>query len=152
MPAQARRHSGAPSRPRRRPTNRPRSAKSAQSPKPSVASELERLLDLAMAQPATDRTFAELGLPKSLVMALSKRGIEKPFAIQSHAIPDALAGRDVLGRAQTGGGKTMAFGLPMLARLASSGSMRMSKAPRRTRPRTHPRTRDAGRRRAAPTW
>jgi superfamily II DNA/RNA helicase len=100
-------------------------------PKASAASELERLLDLAMAQAApADRTFAELGLPKSLVMALSKRGIETPFAIQSHAIPDALAGRDVLGRAQTGGGKTMAFGLPMLARLATSGSLRMSKAPR----------------------
>ena len=42
------------------------------------------LLDLAMAQAApADRTFAELGLPKSLVMALSKRGIETPFAIQS---------------------------------------------------------------------
>jgi superfamily II DNA/RNA helicase len=102
-----------------------------QAPRASAASELERLLDLAMAQPApADRTFAELGLPKALVMALSKRGIESPFAIQSHAIPDALAGRDVLGRAQTGGGKTMAFGLPMLARLATSGSNRMSKAPR----------------------
>jgi superfamily II DNA/RNA helicase len=99
--------------------------------KASAASELERLLDLAMAQPApADATFAELGLPKALVMALSKRGIESPFAIQSHAIPDALAGRDVLGRAQTGGGKTMAFGLPMLARLATSGSARTSKAPR----------------------
>jgi superfamily II DNA/RNA helicase len=87
-----------------------------------------------MAQPApADRTFAELGLPKALVMALSKRGIESPFAIQSHAIPDALAGRDVLGRAQTGGGKTMAFGLPLLARLATPGqhkNERMSKAPR----------------------
>ena len=80
-------------------------SRASQSPKASAASELERLLDLAMAQPVpADRTFAELGLPKALVMALSKRGIESPFAIQSHAIPDALAGRDVLGRAQTGGG------------------------------------------------
>ena len=100
-------------------------------PQVSAASELERLLDLAMAQPApAERTFAELGLPTSLVIALGKRGITTPFAIQSRAIPDALAGRDVLGRAQTGGGKTMAFGLPMLAGLATSGSMRMSKAPR----------------------
>ncbi|MBA3745695.1 DEAD/DEAH box helicase, partial [Sporichthya sp.] len=45
-----------------------------------------------------------------------------PFAIQSRALPDALAGRDVLGRAQTGSGKTLAFGLPMLARLAATGS------------------------------
>ena len=131
--APARTSSGAPSRtgaPARRPNRGASKSTQSRAPKASAISELERLLDLAMAEPAPDRTFAELGLPKALVMALSKRGIEKPFAIQSHAIPDALAGRDVLGRAQTGGGKTMAFGLPMLARLATSGSMRMSKAPR----------------------
>jgi superfamily II DNA/RNA helicase len=125
--------SGAPTRtgaPARRPNRGASKSTQSRAPKVSAVSELERLLDLAMAEPATDRTFAELGLPKALVMALSKRGIERPFAIQSHAIPDALAGRDVLGRAQTGGGKTMAFGLPMLARLATSGSLRMSKAPR----------------------
>src|SRR5665213_881016 len=79
---------GAPRRPNRG------ASKSTQSraPKVTAASELERLLDLAMAQPVpADRTFAELGLPKSLVIALSKRGIEAPFAIQSRTIPDADA-------------------------------------------------------------
>jgi len=67
------------------------------------------------------------------VAELSARGIHEPFAIQSRALPDALAGRDVLGRAQTGSGKTLAFGLPMLARLAEHSaeiSPRRVKAPR----------------------
>jgi superfamily II DNA/RNA helicase len=116
---------------RRRPNRGSSKATQSSAPRVTAASELERLLDLAMAQPApADQTFAELGLPTSLVIALGKHGIVSPFAIQSRAIPDALAGRDVLGRAQTGGGKTMAFGLPMLARLATSRSMRTSKAPR----------------------
>ena len=63
-------------------------------------------------------TFADLGLPRPLLTVLAKNGMTAPFAIQTAAIPDALAGRDVLGKAQTGSGKTLAFGLPMLARLA----------------------------------
>jgi len=63
-------------------------------------------------------TFAELGLPTELVTALTRAGLLKPFPIQSATIADALSGRDVLGRASTGAGKTLAFGLPMLARLA----------------------------------
>src|SRR3954470_14640510 len=63
-------------------------------------------------------TFASLGLPQTLVAALAQRGIRSPFAIQASALPDALAGRDVLGKAATGSGKTLAFGLPMLTRLA----------------------------------
>jgi superfamily II DNA/RNA helicase len=62
--------------------------------------------------------FASLGLPPSLVSALTAGGITEPFPIQSATIPDALTGRDVLGRGQTGSGKTLAFGLPMIARLA----------------------------------
>jgi superfamily II DNA/RNA helicase len=67
----------------------------------------------------TGPTFAQLGLPQSLVTALERRGIRHPFAIQASALPDALAGRDVLGKAATGSGKTLAFGLPLLARLAA---------------------------------
>ncbi|MFP5347907.1 MAG: DEAD/DEAH box helicase [Actinomycetes bacterium] len=63
-------------------------------------------------------SFAETGLPTPLVQALAKTGVTTPFAIQARALPDALQGRDVLGRAQTGSGKTLGFGLPMLARLA----------------------------------
>jgi superfamily II DNA/RNA helicase len=65
----------------------------------------------------TGPTFAQLGLSQPLVTALERRGIRHPFAIQTSALPDALAGRDVLGKAATGSGKTLAFGLPLLARL-----------------------------------
>lgn len=62
-------------------------------------------------------TFAQLGLPDSLVQALVKQGITEPFPIQAAAIPDAMEGRDVSGKAPTGSGKTLAFGLPLLARV-----------------------------------
>lgn len=62
-------------------------------------------------------TFAHLGLPDALVRSLASRGIDEPFPVQSSTIPDALAGRDVSGRAPTGSGKTLAFGLPLLARV-----------------------------------
>jgi len=62
-------------------------------------------------------TFAELGVADDLREELTRQGIERPFAIQQLAIPDALAGRDVCGKAQTGSGKTLAFGLPMVQRL-----------------------------------
>ncbi|HEV3356006.1 MAG TPA: DEAD/DEAH box helicase [Pseudonocardiaceae bacterium] len=67
-------------------------------------------------------SFAELGLPTPLLRALADAGLTHPFAIQAATMPDALAGRDVLGRAATGSGKTLAFGLPMLARLAQGGT------------------------------
>ncbi|HEV2889615.1 MAG TPA: DEAD/DEAH box helicase [Frankiaceae bacterium] len=73
-------------------------------------------------------TFADLGLPRPLLTVLEKNGMTAPFAIQVAAIPDALAGRDLLGKAQTGSGKTLAFGLPMLARLA--GKQAQPKRPR----------------------
>jgi superfamily II DNA/RNA helicase len=61
-------------------------------------------------------TFESLGLSADLVDALSADGITHPFPIQSLTIPDALAGRDVCGKAKTGSGKTLAFGLPLLER------------------------------------
>jgi superfamily II DNA/RNA helicase len=66
--------------------------------------------------------FRELGLPRGLVNALSRAGIETPFPIQAATIPDVLAGRDLLGRAATGSGKTMAFGLPLIARLEGTNA------------------------------
>lgn len=60
------------------------------------------------------KTFTELGLPALITEILVRRDIIDPFPIQSATIPDALAGRDVSGRAPTGSGKTLAFGLPML--------------------------------------
>jgi len=60
-------------------------------------------------------TFAELGVPQDLIDALSEQGIESPFAIQTLAIGDAMARRDVCGKAKTGSGKTLAFSLPAIA-------------------------------------
>ena len=60
-------------------------------------------------------TFAELGVPDDLVAVLTRAGITAPFPIQTAVIPDAIAGRDVCGRAPTGSGKTIAFGLPLMA-------------------------------------
>src|SRR2546430_6294858 len=63
-------------------------------------------------------TFRDLGLRAELVDALAADGIDEPFPIQEATIPDALAGRDVCGKARTGSGKTLAFGLPMLQTVA----------------------------------
>ncbi|WP_377270500.1 DEAD/DEAH box helicase [Peterkaempfera sp. SMS 1(5)a] len=63
-------------------------------------------------------TFGDLGLHDDIVRALAKRGVITPFPIQAATIPDALAGKDVLGRGRTGSGKTLSFGLPLLTRLA----------------------------------
>ncbi|HEY1920486.1 MAG TPA: DEAD/DEAH box helicase [Streptosporangiaceae bacterium] len=65
----------------------------------------------------TDLTFAELGVPAPLVTALAGTGITTPFPIQAATLPDALAGRDILGRGRTGSGKTLGFSIPLVARL-----------------------------------
>ena len=76
-----------------------------------------------------DNGFAALGVPAVLVERLARDGIADPFPIQEATIPDAIAGRDVLGRGRTGSGKTLAFGLSMITRLAD-GSRPQSKRPR----------------------
>jgi superfamily II DNA/RNA helicase len=75
-------------------------------------------------------TFTELGVPAVLTTALADLGITTPFPIQAATLPDTLAGRDVLGRGRTGSGKTYAFALPVLARLAASKSSRRPGRPR----------------------
>lgn len=75
-------------------------------------------------------TFAELGLPQAVVNTLAANGIEQPFPIQAATLPDSLAGRDVLGRGRTGSGKTYAFLLPLVSRLAESNSPRLPGKPR----------------------
>ncbi|HET7572603.1 MAG TPA: DEAD/DEAH box helicase [Gaiellaceae bacterium] len=62
--------------------------------------------------------FAALGVSAEVEQALAVRGIVEPFRIQSLVVPDALAGRDVLGKAPTGSGKTLAFGLPLVERVS----------------------------------
>ena len=89
-----------------------------------------RPLSAGPVEVAPDNAFAALGLPERLVERLARDGITEPFPIQAAAIPEAIAGRDVLGRARTGSGKTLAFGLPMVARLAADAP---SSPPRRPR-------------------
>ena len=69
---------------------------------------------------ATKVTFAELGVHRDLCVELTSQGITTAFPIQALTIHDALAGRDVCGKAKTGSGKTLGFGLPMLQRVAAS--------------------------------
>jgi superfamily II DNA/RNA helicase len=71
-------------------------------------------------------SFTDLGVPANLATVLAGLSITDPTPIQAATLPDSLAGRDVLGRGRTGSGKTYAFLLPLVARLAAS--------PRRTRP------------------
>jgi ATP-dependent RNA helicase RhlE len=65
------------------------------------------------------QSFAELGVSDAVVNALSEQGKTEPFAVQSLAIGDILAGRDVLVRSPTGSGKTLAFGIPLVDRIAA---------------------------------
>ena len=68
----------------------------------------------------TTKSFAALGVAPDLAEALAASGITSPFPIQAMTIPDAIAGRDVCGKAQTGSGKTLAFGLPLIMRLTEA--------------------------------
>jgi ATP-dependent RNA helicase RhlE len=68
-----------------------------------------------------DLRFDQLGLIDPLTAAVRKEGYERPTPIQAHAIPHVLAGKDLLGLAQTGTGKTAAFALPILQRLHALG-------------------------------
>ena len=79
---------------------------------------------------STDTSFSTLGVPTTLVAALAERGITTPTPIQAATLPDALAGRDVLGRGRTGSGKTYAFLLPLVARLSAEPTSRRPGRPR----------------------
>lgn len=72
-------------------------------------------------------TFKELNMMEPLLKALHQKGYQNPTPIQQQAIPVALDGRDVLGLAQTGTGKTAAFALPILQLLATAGSTKNNK-------------------------
>ena len=66
------------------------------------------------------QTFSDLGVSPDFVAALEAMGRTSPFPVQALTIPDALAGRDVCGKAKTGSGKTLAFGLPVLERVKAA--------------------------------
>src|SRR4051812_1632322 len=94
-------------------------------PSQPAVSELETALQRSAAEPSPEPTpFTELSLPPKLVTALERAGLTTAFEIQARVLPDALAGRTLLGRARTGSGKTIAFGLPVLTRLAESDRRR----------------------------
>ncbi|WP_228983266.1 DEAD/DEAH box helicase [Streptomyces sp. DH12] len=91
----------------------------------------EAVADATADETVTDEptvTFADLGLPEGVVRKLAQNGVTTPFPIQAATIPDALAGKDILGRGRTGSGKTLSFGLPTLASLA--GGTTEKKKPR----------------------
>ncbi len=75
-------------------------------------------------------TFLELGVPARLADVLAADGKTEAFAIQRDTLPDSLAGRDLLGRGRTGSGKTIAFALPLVARLAGSQKRTRAQHPR----------------------
>ena len=108
-------------------------------PKVTSTAASRSALDAALAEavrvPVREQSFEELGVPAVLVEALRRRGVTDPFAIQVRTLPDALAGRDVLGRAATGGGKTLAYGLAILARLAGAPAAQAPVAPDAVAPR-----------------
>lgn len=77
-------------------------------------------IDAGARDAAVETTFAELGLPRKIVDVLERKNMSTAFAIQAAVIPDALDGRDIAGRAPTGSGKTLGFGLPVVAKLVDA--------------------------------
>src|ERR1700694_3028402 len=73
-----------------------------------------------MGEMPTGETFQSLGVAPALVEVLARQGIVSPFPIQALTIRDALAGRDICGKAKTGSGKTLAFGIPLLQRVGKA--------------------------------
>ncbi|OIH95417.1 DEAD/DEAH box helicase [Curtobacterium sp. MCBA15_001] len=83
-----------------------------------------------MTTPTADVRFADLGVPTPMVDVLVGQGKETAFPIQVDTLPDSLQGKDVLGRGRTGSGKTIAFAIPLAARLAASPRKRRAGRPR----------------------
>ena len=88
---------------------------------PVVANDVTLPASVEAAAPApvehTGPGFADFGLPEKLMQSLNRMKFMNPTPIQQQAIPMALEGRDILGSAQTGTGKTGAFGIPLIAKL-----------------------------------
>ncbi|MER7188497.1 DEAD/DEAH box helicase [Streptomyces flaveolus] len=84
----------------------------------SEGQEAPEVVEASESADTPENTFADLGLPEGIVRKLAQNGVTTPFPIQAATIPDALEGKDILGRGRTGSGKTLSFGLPTLATLA----------------------------------
>ncbi len=84
---------------------------------PAAALPSTANLAATVAAESSGPTFAELALPEPILRAVAEKGYDRPTPIQARAIPVVLEGRDVMGGAQTGTGKTAAFTLPILARI-----------------------------------
>lgn len=78
----------------------------------------------------TKSSFADYAIPTTIVELLAAGGVRAPFPIQAKTLPDALAGRDILGRGRTGSGKTLGFVLPLVTRLSQSRTRVRPKSPR----------------------
>src|ERR1700758_2299457 len=102
--------------------------KSNTKPKGICASRMTPLITPTRA--AAETTFADLGVRDEIVQALKEEGVEHPFAIQELTLPLALAGDDLIGQARTGMGKTYAFGVPLLHRIAEDSNRPLTGTPR----------------------
>ena len=118
-------HPVRPAAPARHPAPRHAHPQPAQPARPAVHAPRATHAPKPLAEvPKMDTPFTALGLNDRLAYGVQQMGYENPTPIQTQAIPMVLAGRDVIGSAQTGTGKTAAFALPILQRLAAHGSMR----------------------------
>jgi superfamily II DNA/RNA helicase len=115
--------------PRRR--GRPGQPSTHSARRPAAAMPAEPAFDFEIVDtPPADTTFEALGVPAPIIAALMKAGCPTPFPIQAATLPSSLAGRDVLGRARTGSGKTVAFAVPTVVTLSTSEKVRRPNFPR----------------------
>ncbi len=109
------------------PKETPEETPEEETPEPDLPEIPEILLHVAIPQhpvQTTDKTFEELGLSESILRVVHRLGFVHPTPIQAEVIPIALAGRDLIGLAQTGSGKTAAFCLPLAQRLTPGQGVR----------------------------
>ncbi|MDP1806526.1 MAG: DEAD/DEAH box helicase, partial [Acidimicrobiales bacterium] len=115
--------------PRRR--GRPGQPSTHSARRPAATAPAEPAFDFEVVEtPPADTTFEALGVPAPIIEALVKSGCPTPFPIQAATLPSSLAGRDVLGRARTGSGKTVAFAVPTVVTLSTSTTTRRPNFPR----------------------